>query len=641
MAKKFSKHKLSGFLKVTEPSIARNLTIGLFLLVVIVEGSLLGLIYWERSQFLLQELKKNADNYAHYLSEILVVPIWDYDDEQIEKIGAGIAKNELVNELHIINFEGQTLYKYQASHISEDRIERSININHKGKPIGFAKLYLSPDVYKANLAWLRDAILLVLLGSLVVILITTGILLRYQMRNPIITLQKGLDRVARGDYEHEFGEVHQAELSDIASRIKEMALIIQKRELSLQKINEELKYEILTRKKEASDRLRLEKKLQQAQKMEALGTLAGGVAHDLNNILSGIVSYPELLLMDISDDSALKKPLLTIKKSGEKAATIVQDLLTLARRGVEVQEIINLNDCIGQYLKSPEFEILSLENPKILIETNFTSNLFNIKGSPVHLSKTVMNLISNAFEAMPDGGKVSISTRNTYIDLPLKGYDDIAEGDYVEFSIADTGVGIASKELNRIFEPFYTKKVMGRSGTGLGMAVVWGTVKDHQGYIDLESIEGRGTAFKLYFPVTRQQFSDSKASLFSKEIQGNGESILIVDDVQEQREIAQAILAKLGYQTTTVSSGEEAVEYLGYNDVDLLVLDMIMKPGMDGLETYQKIIKFKPEQKAIITSGFSETDRVKEVQNLGAGMYIKKPYNLEKIGMAIQEQLGK
>ena len=111
--------------------------------------------------------------------------------------------------------------------------------------------------------------------------------------------------------------------------------------------------------------------------------------------------------------------------------------------------------------------------------------------------------------------------------------------------------------------------------------------------------------------------------------------------MQEQREIAQAILAKLGYQTTTVSSGEEAVEYLGYNDVDLLVLDMIMKPGMDGLETYQKIIKFKPEQKAIITSGFSETDRVKEVQNLGAGMYIKKPYNLEKIGMAIQEQLGK
>jgi nitrogen-specific signal transduction histidine kinase/ActR/RegA family two-component response regulator len=406
-------------------------------------------------------------------------------------------------------------------------------------------------------------------------------------------------------------------------------------------MNEELKREIATRKKEAKEKLRLEKKLLQANKMEALGTLAGGVAHDLNNILSGIVSYPDLLLMDVEEDSPLRKPIQTIKRSGEKAATIVQDLLTLARRGVAVQEIVNLNDVIIQYLNSPEFNLLKVENSKVFIDTDLAGNLFNIKGSPVHLSKSVMNLISNAMEAMPDGGRVTIKTENKYIDLPLERYDDIEEGDYVSFSISDNGVGISSDDLNRIFEPFYTKKVMGRSGTGLGMAVVWGTVKDHQGYIDIQSIEGKGTEFKIYFPVTRQHETDAKVQLSFEELKGNGQSVLIVDDIADQREIAKAILSKLGYQAAAVASGEDALEYLKKNETDLLILDMIMEPGMDGLEAYREIIKFRPKQKAIIASGFSETERVKEAQRLGAGLYLKKPYNLGKIGAAVKEEISR
>ena len=384
---------------------------------------------------------------------------------------------------------------------------------------------------------------------------------------------------------------------------------------------------------------KLKAQLQQAKKMEAIGTLAGGVAHDLNNILSGLVSYPELLLMDLPEDSLLKKPILTIKKSGEKAAAIVQDLLTLARRGVAVTEVVNLNNIISEYLKSPEYEKLKFYHPNIKVETDLETELLNISGSPVHLSKTIMNLVSNAAEAMTHGGSIFISAKNQYIDKPIGGYDDVAEGDYVVCSISDTGVGIPPDDMERIFEPFYTKKVMGRSGTGLGMAVVWGTIKDHKGHIDVKSTEGEGTTFTLYFPVTRKEAARDKPMMSIQRYMGKGESILIVDDMEEQREIASGILSKLGYSVTSVSSGEEAVAYLKEHTADLIVLDMIMAPGIDGLETYKRILELLPKQKAIIASGFSETDRVQEAQGLGAGAYVKKPYVLEKIGMAVRSEL--
>jgi len=262
-------------------------------------------------------------------------------------------------------------------------------------------------------------------------------------------------------------------------------------------------------------------------------------------------------------------------------------------------------------------------------------------GSPVHLSKTVMNLISNAAEAMPDGGTIVVSTQNRYIDKPVKGYEDVREGDYVTLTVSDTGIGIPAEDTERIFEPFYTKKVMGRSGTGLGMTVVWGTVKDHNGYIDVQSTEGKGTTFILSFPVTRKEPAGDENRLSIEDYTGRGEAILVVDDVEEQRKIASGILKKLGYSVTTVSSGEEAAEYMKDHSADLLVLDMIMDPGIDGLETYERILKLHPAQKAIIASGFSESERVKQAQKLGAGGYVKKPYLMEKLGIAVRNELDK
>jgi len=394
-------------------------------------------------------------------------------------------------------------------------------------------------------------------------------------------------------------------------------------------------------KRDITERLRLEARLQQSKKMEAIGLLAGGVAHDLNNVLSGIVSYPDLLLMEVGEDSPLRKPILTIQKSGQKAADIVQDLLTLARRGVTSKEVLNINDIIRDYIKSPEYEKLITYHSGVSVEILLDNNLMNIEGAPVQLKKIVMNLVSNAAEAQPSGGKIQISTRNQYIDRPVKSFEEIEEGEFAVLEVKDWGFGIAAEDIARIFEPFYTKKAMGRSGTGLGMAVVWGTTHDHSGYIDVETTEGIGTAFSLYFPVTRKTDIRRKGLVLVEEYMGEKETILVVDDIGEQRDIAANILGKLNYIVATVSSGEDAVRYMKNNSADLLILDMIMAPGIDGLETYKRILAHHPNQKAIIASGYSETDRVKEAQMLGAGDYLKKPYTLEKIGLAVKKELRK
>ena len=387
------------------------------------------------------------------------------------------------------------------------------------------------------------------------------------------------------------------------------------------------------------ERQGLEDRLQRAEKMESLGLLAGGVAHDLNNVLGIVVGYAELLLNGIDEKNPLRKDLVTIMEGGQKAAAIVDDMLALTRRGVVSRKVLNLNQLINDFKKSPGWEEMHYHHPAVQIKTDLEPDLLNISGSSVHLEKTLYNLVSNACEAMAKGGTLTIKTTNQYVEKPISGYDTIEKGDYVVLSVSDAGEGISANNLNRIFEPFYTKKIMGRSGTGLGLSVVWGTVKDHNGYIDVVSVEGNGSTFTLYFPVTRKDIADEALAISIAEYMGNGQSILVVDDVEEQRYLAVSILKLLNYNVSCVASGEEAVTYLKEHKADLLVLDMIMDPGMDGLDTYSSVLKMNPQQKVIIVSGFSESDRVHDAQIIGAGAYIKKPYVIERLGLAVKKEL--
>ncbi|WP_160295192.1 CHASE2 domain-containing protein [Geobacter sp. OR-1] len=392
--------------------------------------------------------------------------------------------------------------------------------------------------------------------------------------------------------------------------------------------------------RDITEQKRLEERLLHAQKMEAVGKLAAGVAHDLNNILAGLVTYPDLLLLELPGDSPIRDKVAIIQRSGQKAAAIVQDLLTLARRGVKVSEPVNLNRIISDYLASPEFGVASRYHSNITIETDLAPDLMNIKGSRVHLSKAIMNVLNNAAEAMPAGGTILLSSCNRYFDVPLHLYEEIPAGEYVCVSVADEGVGISDGDLKKIFEPFYSKKSMRRSGSGLGMTVIWATVKDHDGYIDLQSIEGEGTRIVMYFPVTRDREELIPHRIALEEYLGT-EHVLVVDDMPEQIEIASKMLSKLGYRVATAASGEEAVVYLRSNKVDLVVLDMIMPGGMDGLETYKRIKEIHPGQRVIIASGFSESERVVMLQKLGAGEYVQKPYTLERFGVAVRKELDR
>ena len=388
------------------------------------------------------------------------------------------------------------------------------------------------------------------------------------------------------------------------------------------------------------ERREMEVRVQRAEKMEALGMLAGGVAHDLNNVLGILVGYSELLLCEIEPESPLRNHVENIMNAGERAAAIIQDLLALARRGVQAKKVVNLNAIVSAWLRTPEFMKLASLHPRVRLVTDLAPDLLHTPGSEVHLGKVLANLVFNAAEAMPDGGRLSVTTGNRYLDRPVRGYDDVHPGDYVILTVSDTGGGIAPADLHRIFEPFYTRKVMGRSGTGLGLAVVWGAVKDHDGYIDVESAEGKGTSFTVYLPVTREEM-ERNVPVPVSDYMGRGETVLVVDDVAEQRELAAVMLTKLNYRVETAAGGEEAVRYLREKSVDLVLLDMIMDPGMDGLETYQGIVEIRPGQKAVIVSGFAETDRVRMAQELGAGPYVRKPYILERLGQAVRRELDR
>jgi len=317
----------------------------------------------------------------------------------------------------------------------------------------------------------------------------------------------------------------------------------------------------------------------------------------------------------------------------------VADLLTVARGAASVREHHDLNSLIQEYLDSPEYEKLKSLHPNITCHQHFTATQSELLCSPVHIKKCLMNLVTNAAEAIAGSGEVTVSTYNTQITAADSINNNLEEGSYVVLSIQDTGSGISSTDVVHIFEPFYTQKVMGRSGTGLGLTVVWNTMADHNGKVLVESDEN-GTCFQLYFPVSEKKLVIQVKNDKAEERYHFSEHILVVDDEPHLRDIASQMLRTMGCKVDSVSSGELAVECVKNNPVDLLLLDMLMEPGMNGLQTYEEIIKLYPNQKAIIVSGFSESEDVKATLRLGASGFIKKPYSMNQLGRAAKEALN-
>ncbi len=247
--------------------------------------------------------------------------------------------------------------------------------------------------------------------------------------------------------------------------------------------------------------LELEDKVRQAERMETLGILAGGVAHDLNNILGGIIGIPEILMMQLPSEDPVQRQLQMIHDSGKRAAALVEDLLTIGR-GSKTRHIeLSLNAVIREYLESAELKHLLSAHPEAAIKNHLDPDLHPMLGSPLHIGKIVMNLVTNAVESLKGPGIVLLRTENIWLDRPVAGYETVRKGEYCRLTVSDTGVGMDKKDVERIFEPFFSKKTLGKSGTGLGMTIVWNAVADHDGYIEVESFPEKGTTFHLYFPA--------------------------------------------------------------------------------------------------------------------------------------------
>jgi PAS domain S-box-containing protein len=383
---------------------------------------------------------------------------------------------------------------------------------------------------------------------------------------------------------------------------------------------------------------RLKAQLVHAQKMEAIGTLAGGVAHDFNNLLQVVLGYSGLLLAKTPPSSRQHDNLQKINSAARRGANLVKELLTFSRKTATSPCPLDLNHQVTEV-----GSLLERTIPKMIkIELRLGEDLSIIQADPNQLEQIILNLVVNARDAMPDGGMVTLETQNVVLDHEYcKAHLGAKPGTYVMLSVSDTGHGMNKEVLEHIFEPFYTTKDVGK-GTGLGLSMVYGIVKQHDGYISCESQPGHGTTFRIYFPaVEKEEEEEVHEQVDVSSLPGGFETLLMVDDEELVRDLGSDYLRQAGYTVLTASNGREALEVYQENqdDVCLVLLDLIM-PEMGGRKCFKELLKINPKVKVLIVSGYTSDASEKDVFELGAGGFVKKPYDPTKLLQTIRDVLG-
>jgi PAS domain S-box-containing protein len=390
--------------------------------------------------------------------------------------------------------------------------------------------------------------------------------------------------------------------------------------------------DITERKQVEEEKKKLEEQVQQAQRLEAIGTLAGGIAHDFNNLLMAIQGNTSLLLYNLDSSHPHFDALENIEKAIRSGAKLTKQLLGYARKGKYQVTLVKLNQLVEEVA-----DAISRTRKEIIIHRELSEDLFAIEAEQGQIEQVLLNLYINAADSMPSGGKMIIKTLNvTHEDMRSKHYVP-KPGNYVKLTVTDTGIGMDKRTQERIFEPFFTTKEMGR-GTGLGLASVYGIVKSHGGYIEIESEKGHGTTFTIFLPGCSKEIPKTIESS-ERIIEGSG-TILLVDDEEMVLETGVKMLERLGYNVLKAGSGIEAVEVYKDNKeaIDLVILDMIM-PGMGGGETYDKMKKINPIVKVLLSSGYSSEGQAAEILKRGCKGFIQKPFDLQKLSGKVLETL--
>jgi signal transduction histidine kinase len=415
------------------------------------------------------------------------------------------------------------------------------------------------------------------------------------------------------------------ELRDLNARLK----------IEVKETTSELREETAERKLAEQALIESEKRLRHSQKMEAIGTLAGGIAHDFNNLLTAIIGNAQLALVGLPPEDELYDRLIEIEKSGKRAAELTRQLLIFSRRERLEPITINLNDTIGQFAKM--LERIIGEDVKLRFQA--TAGLSTVFANPGQMEDVLMNLAVNARDAMPEGGELIIETKNIIVDETYwRTHPYARPGKYVQISVTDTGAGIDADTQQHIFEPFFTTKEVGK-GTGLGLALVYGIIKQHEGTIEVYSEVGHGTTFKIYLPA-QEKAVEEKVHEAEPMLRGGAETILVAEDEETLRTLLKGMLTGLGYKVILTPDGEAAVEtYSSHRDqIDLVILDMVM-PRMGGREAYERIRALGSEVPVIFMTGYSaEIAQSRFVLETGAA-FIQKPYGIPELGHKVRQAL--
>jgi len=395
----------------------------------------------------------------------------------------------------------------------------------------------------------------------------------------------------------------------------------------------------IERKKAVEEKDKIQKQLLQTQKLESIGTLAGGVAHDFNNILTVIIGYSDMILSDIEKSNHLFVPISSINKAANRAAKLTSQLLLFSRQQEMEYKVINLNNTINNLYKM----LIRLIGEDISIHNDFADDLWQIKADEGQMEQVLTNLTVNARNAMPNGGHINISTKNILIDEDMaKSIPDIIPGKYIMLSVDDTGTGIEKDIQEKIFDPFFTTKGLAE-GTGMGLSVVLGIIKQHKGLIKVYSESGQGAHFNIYIPAlsdirTNEIKEDESDNI--QQYQGNGETILLVEDDEMILDTLQYALEDSEYIFYSAQNGELALQIFKKENIDLVISDVIM-PGMNGIELADRLREEKKELKVILSSGYSD-HKVASARIREKGYkFIQKPYEIKNLLKLIQDLLGK
>lgn len=615
-------------------SLTRDLTIWLSLalsLLLIVVGSAAYIYYTYRFS---TELENRANLLSDEIAQVLSRPAWNLDEEAARHIAMAYLHSDIMAGMRlVINPDTVVLDKIPET-LWPDTFQKSrtifYNTQRDNVPVGTLDVWFSRDEIHAMQARLIRIAGITVFFSILLLVLGMQFLMSRLLQGPMHNLLQSVRSIAAGNYDNVIKPVPQHDINAIITEVNFMAARIAEH-------TNRLEEEIQERKQAEKDREQLQNQLIQARKMESIGTLAGGVAHDFNNQLHVIMGNIELLLQNKPADHPDRKRLDAIAKSIDRASQLVRQLLLFSRKTEAVKQPVYLNREVLETVALMERTI-----PKMIrLETDLDKAAWPIHADPLQVEQVLMNLAGNASDAMPNGGRLLIETKNMLIDEDFaRNQLDALPGPYVLLAVSDTGCGMEPEITERIFDPFFTTKEVGK-GTGLGLATIYGIVRAHNGYIRCYSAPGQGTTFKVFWPAMPEfDMADKTSDPAVTTPTAGSETLLVVDDEPKIRELTKESLESLGYSVHVAESGEEALDIYQSQgrDIDLVLLDINM-PGMGGNKCMEALLRLDPTVSILIASGYTANAPGREVSAAGARGFIGKPYQVRELASRIRKIL--